>query len=36
MRTLLLIAGGWSVVILIIYMLLGPGQGLPSWAIFVS
>jgi hypothetical protein len=36
MRLLLYIGAGWAVAAILIYLLLGPGQGLPSYAGFLS
>jgi len=36
MRTFLYITAVFSITTLIIYLLLGPGNGLPSYAVFVS
>ena len=36
MRAFLYITATWSITLLIVYLLLGPGHGLPSYAVFVS
>jgi hypothetical protein len=36
MRTFLYISAVFSITMLIVYLLLGPGNGLPSYAVFVS
>jgi hypothetical protein len=36
MRAFLYITATWSITLLIVYLLLGPGYGLPSYAVFVS
>lgn len=36
MRLLLYIGAGWAVAAILIYLLLGPGQGFPPYVSFLS